>query len=199
MKTLKLIFIMSIMVKCQAQSPVYNIAIEHSFETGVYNKDVNNLLNQFEGTYLYTNGTTTFKIQLVKKVQQFNGKYYEDLIIGEYQYIVNGVEKINTLAQINTVYNDQKKHSIFCSTIIKNNDRGWKCPECAVDEKRLRASIRDTSSDRFAELYIRKIMVGNQEAIKIKISHVTGVTYLAGGPAPLEFTLPQGEFTLIKQ
>ncbi|MFN4313275.1 MAG: DUF6705 family protein [Chitinophagaceae bacterium] len=46
------------------------------------------------------NTNTSFKIVLVKKVQQYNGECYEDLIIGEYQYIVNGVEKVNTLSKL---------------------------------------------------------------------------------------------------
>ena len=46
-------------------------------------EDINNYLDAFEGTYLYTNGNTSFRMVLVKKVQQYNGRYYEDLIIGE--------------------------------------------------------------------------------------------------------------------
>ena len=191
---------MSIMVKCQAQNPIFGLNESRLDQpNGYYLKDINNQLNIFEGTYIYTNGSTTFKIQLVKKVQQFNGKYYEDLIIGEYQYKVNGIEKINTLTQINTVYGDQKRHSIYSNWLVNKDFRYWKCPQCNLNELRLSAVIRDVSADRSANFTMRRIIEGGQQVIKAKISHVTGVSIVSGEPLPQEFSLPQGEFTLIKQ
>jgi hypothetical protein len=58
-----------------------------------YYKDVNNILNDFEGTWLYQSGNTSLKLTLVKSIQFFNGDFYEDTIIGGYQYIENGIEK----------------------------------------------------------------------------------------------------------
>jgi hypothetical protein len=117
--------------------------------SGYYRKDLNNILNQFEGTYLYTNGNKSFKIVLVKKIKQYNSSYYEDLIIGEYQYIVNGVEKANTLFNLNVVYNNQfAKHALAGNAPVDNNNRTWKCPQCNPNEKRLRLKIRDVSANR---------------------------------------------------
>ncbi|HET8809311.1 MAG TPA: DUF6705 family protein, partial [Flavobacteriaceae bacterium] len=50
-------------------------------EAGVYYKDVNHILDAFEGTYLFTNGNTSFKIVLEKKINLpfNNGIYYEDI------------------------------------------------------------------------------------------------------------------------
>ena len=80
---------------CKAQSPILSIdELGRNNLNNAYYKDLNNELNPFEGTWLYANGNTSLKIVLVKKPMYFNGKYYEDLIIGEYQYIENGVEKI---------------------------------------------------------------------------------------------------------
>ena len=201
MKTLKIIIIVLIAISCRAQSPIIDISeSELGQPDGYYMKDINNLLNPFEGTYLFTNGTTSFKIILVKKVQQYNGRFYEDLIIGEYQYIENGIEKVNTLNQINTVYNDQRSHNIDGNLIVDNNFRLWKCPTCPINEKRFHGSIRDTSTDRYARITMRRTVDAGQEVMKIKISHVTGGnTYLEGQPLPPDFSLPQGEFTLIKQ
>lgn len=86
-----------------------------------------------------------------------------------------------------------------CNFLINKNNREWKCPLCDPNELRLRAGIIDVSVDRGANYIMRRTIENGQQVIKAKISHVTGVTYLAGGPAPLDFTLPQGEFTLIKQ
>ena len=200
MKTVRIMIIALFSIYCKAQTPIIDISQSRFGQPdGYYIKDINNLLNPFEGTYLYTNGNTSFKIILVKKVQQYNGRYYEDLIIGEYQYIENGVEKVNTLNQINTVYNDQRSHSIDGNWIVNNDFRMWKCPTCPVNEKRLKCSIMDSSTNRYASLIFRRTVEAGQEVMKIKISHVMGVALPAGQPAPPDFSLPQGEFTLIKQ
>jgi hypothetical protein len=200
MKTLNIIIIALLSIHCKAQTPIIDvIGTRMGQPDGYYVKDINNLLNPFEGTYLYTNGNTSFKIILVKKVQQFNGRYYEDLIIGEYQYIENGIEKVNTLNQINTVYNDQRSHNIDGNWIVNNNFRMWRCPTCAVNEKRLSLSIRDVATDRYAHIGMRRTLENGQEVMKIKISHVSGGnTYEIGQPLPPDFSLPQGEFTFIK-
>lgn len=190
-----------ISIHCNAQNPVIDISeSELGQPDGYYIKDMNSLLNPFEGTYLYTNGTTSFKIILVKKVQQYNGRYYEDLIIGEYQYIENGIEKVNTLNQINTVYNNQRVHNIDGNFVVNNNFREWKCPTCPANEKRLSLSIRDVATDRYAHIGMRRTTENGQQVMKIKISHVTGGNIiLQENQPPPAFSLPQGEFTLIKQ
>ena len=113
MKSLKTLAIILFFGGCKAQTPILDISESGTgLPNGYYLKDTYDLLNQFEGIYQYTNGSTILKIVLVKKIQQYNGKYYEDLIIGEYQYIENGIEKINTLSEINITYLDQGFHSI---------------------------------------------------------------------------------------
>jgi len=165
--------------------------------SGYYRKDMNNILNQFEGTYLYSNGNTSLKIVLVKKIKQFNSSYYEDLIIGEYQYIVNGVEKMNTLSNLNVVYNNQfAKHAVAGISTIENNTRLWKCPQCSPNEKRLSARIIDRSTDRYASMYIRKTIVNGQEVLQVKIGQIKADLENMNPP---EFSLPKGEFTMIKQ
>lgn len=201
MKQLNLIFILLFALSCKAQNPIIDItSSELGQPDGYYSKDINNLLNPFQGTYIYTNGNTSFKIILTKKVQQYNGRFYEDLIIGEYQYIKNGIEQINTLSNLNVVYNNQAiKHAISGKLIVNNNFRFWKCPQCNINEKRLSAGIKDRSTNRFAYITMRRTVIAGQEVMQIKISHVTGEMQIAGQPAPPNFSLPLGEFTLIKQ
>ena len=192
-------------ITCKAQSPIINILDKDGTrDINAYYKDVNNLLNQYEGTYLYTNGTTSFKIVLVKKIMQFNGEYYEDLIIGEYQYIVNGVEIVNTLSELNTTYSNQRRHNIDGNSLISKNNRSWVCPNCNVNEKRLEASIRDASTDRYATIIMRKLSMLNSsgddvETLHIKIGQVMGGAYDVNVGPPADFSLPLGELTLIKQ
>ena len=73
MKKLLTILLLSVFsLGCKAQTPVYDITdLQHRIQDipGVYYKDLNNLLDPFEGTYIYTNGTTTFKIVLLEPVE----------------------------------------------------------------------------------------------------------------------------------
>lgn len=164
---------------------------------GYYRKDMNNVLNQFEGTYLYGNGNTSLKIVLVKKIKQYNSSYYEDLIIGEYQYIVNGVEKMNTLSNLNVVYNNQfAQHAIAGSAPIGNNNREWKCPQCNPNEKRMRLSIMDISTNRSADFLVRKTTVNGQEVLQVKVKDILPDFENVNPP---DFSLPKGEFIMIKQ
>ncbi|MBE9575374.1 DUF6705 family protein [Flavobacterium proteolyticum] len=197
MKKAHIFIILFITFLSNAQNPIIDLSESRLGKPdGYYKKDIHNLLNPFEGTYLYTNGNTLFKVILVKKVQQYNGRYYEDLIIGEYQYIVNGIERVNTINEINTVYNNQRVHNIDGNIIVDNNFRMWKCPTCPVNEKRLSGSIRDASTDRYANFTMRRTNENGQEVLKI---YIYGVSRAENENDP-NFSLPLlNELTLIKQ
>ena len=197
MRIMKLLFLLLFAIASKAQIPVIDITDSAMGQPdGYYVKDIDSLLNRFEGTYLYTNGSTTLKMILVKKIQQYNGRYYEDLIIGEYQYIEDGVEKINTLSEINTIYNNQGLHKIAGRQIVNNNFRMLKCPSCSPNEKRFHCSIKDPSTNRFARMTMRRVTEGTQELMIVTISHPSRGN---NDPAEPEFSLPLEEFTLIKE
>lgn len=193
-----LLFIVNI-YSVSAQSVVIDIK-ETGFgqPVGYYLKDINNVLNQFEGTYVYTNGSKTFKITLVKKIKQYNSSYYEDLIIGEYQYLDYGNLVIqDTMPNLNVVYNNQFiKHAIAGNSLLWNTTRLWKCPQCAPNERRLDAKITDVSTARTASFFMRKTIVNGQEVLQVKI---TNVLPSFESMTPPNFSLPLGEFTMIKQ
>jgi len=201
MKTLKTISLIIFFVSCKAQTPILDISDSGTgLPNGYYLRDNNNLLNSFEGTYQYTNGADTLKIVLVKKVLQYNSQYYEDLIIGEYQYIENGIEKINTLNEINNVYIEQRFHKIDSNFLVNNNFKLFPCLDCFTNEKRLYASIFDPSTNSYADIVIRKTILNSQEVIKINIINFKKgliiVNELATEP---NFSLPLEEYILIKQ
>lgn len=165
---------------------------------GYYRKDINNVLNQFEGTYLYSNGNKTFKVTLAKKIKQYNSSFYEDLIIGEYQYILNGNLFLqNTMPNLDITYNNQfAKHAIAGSSLIYNNTRLWKCPQCYPNEKRLSAKITDINTGRTADFFMRRTEVNGQQVLQVKIANVLPDFETM---TPPDFSLPMGEFTMIKQ
>lgn len=167
-----------------------------------YKKDLNNVLDPFQGTYVYTNGNSSFKIILKKMVKQPVGLHFEDLIIGGYQYILNGVEKVNTLPYIDVVYSNQfSKHAIVGNGILDNIHRP-KCPQCNSSEKRLGIIIRDKISERTADILFRRTIMNGQEIMQVKIYNIRGHVIDVGDPSTLNqpaFALPSGEFTMVKE
>ena len=200
MKNLILTTLLFLSINCKAQTPVIDISqSELGLPNGYYMKDIYDLLNPFEGVYQYTNGNTLLKIVLVKKIQQYNGIYYEDLIIGEYQYVENGIEKINTLNQINVAYLDQDSHNIASNLLVNNNFRLLPCTDCLTNEKRLHSLIMDPISKKYADLIMRRTSENNQEIMKIVITHPSAGPYIESEGPGLAFSLPLGQLTLIKQ
>ena len=199
-KIMKKIFYMALYILtsgCIAQNPIVNITQDDGSQTpNTYYKDVDNHLNQFEGTWLYANGADTLRIVMVKKVKTYNGSYYEDLLIGEYQYMVNGVTIINTLSDLNTVYPNQIRHQIDGNIILINTNRPL-CTDCALNEKRVMLSFSDTES--YGTMVVRRIMQGGKQAIKIKIRKVGPSARVVGTAPSPDFKVPAGEYVLIKQ
>lgn len=198
-----IIILLIISTSLKSQSIVIDIE-EPGFgqPNGYYQKDTNNLLDPFQGTYIYSNGNITFKVALTKMIKQPVASHYEDIIIGEYQYIENGIEKINTLSNLNVVYSDQfLKHNIAGRRILWNNSRLWKCPQCNPNEKRLGVVVEDKISGRNADLLMRKTLVNGQEVIQAKVQNISSNAINVDNPEPPQpqFALPIGEFTMIKQ
>ncbi len=186
---------------CSAQTTVIDILDKDGTRTtGAYYQDTNNLLNTFEGTWLYTNGSTSLKIELVKKIRQYNRAYYEDLIIGEYEYKVNNVVLISTLSEINTIYPNQREHNIDGNSLIKKTTKPT-CDDCLNDEKRLELGFIDPILDSYGYMIVKKTTQNGQEAIRIRTKREgIGTPWIIGTPEPpRDFTVPAGEYILIKQ
>jgi hypothetical protein len=203
MKKIVFILISLLYHFCNAQSPVINLTERGDFISNAYYKDINNMLDAYEGTYIYENGSTFFKIVLIKKnMKSFTtdeGQYFEDLIVGEYQYIENGIEKANTLSDLNIDFSRQRKHKINGNKLINRNNRAWVCYDCSSLEKRLALRINDVISGRYGDFIIHRKIENNQEVIKVLATHFSGAIMIGDEPEPMGFALPQGEFTMIKQ
>ena len=172
------------------------------FEDGYYYKDTDNTFNNFVGTWVYINGSSTLQIKFKKITKfQFPG-YFIDALVGEYQYIKNGTEQINTLSQLNTNLGRPSSYSIFSDFIMFKNDRPF-CTDCSTTELRVCLTLNDVLLDVYFDVYIRKIMSNGQHAIDVKLKtdglRRDGTTFdnmtetLVGG------TIPNGEYILIKQ
>ncbi|UOU99792.1 hypothetical protein MUU74_07490 [Chryseobacterium daecheongense] len=101
---MKKIFLLStiifLSVQCKAQSHIVNsIDCDSNFDHSsgdYYRKDMNNIMDNYVGTWKWTSGNKEFILTLIKQVKHHyhetgNDNYYEDRLVGYYQYKENGV------------------------------------------------------------------------------------------------------------
>lgn len=207
-KIIYITVLLALSINCKAQLTIVPLQDRIPGETmsNHYIADVDGILNPYVGTWLYSNVTTSLKFVLRKEVNDDNGYYHEDVIYGEYHYIENGVEKVNTLSLIDNVYTAQSNHTIGGNYLLTKDDifNYGKCDDCGENEKRLLLFMSDpiTHGDG-ANLVLRRINVNGQPAISAMI-HFGGLK-TAGDPYTgftSEFvgsTVPNGTYVLIKQ
>jgi hypothetical protein len=208
--TLMIVFLLSNSIFSQSPLlPKYENSSYGEVE-GAYYKDINNFHNPFVGTWQYTSGNTSFKIVFRNRTMihtsSYDNYYFSDFLVGEYQYIENGVEKINTLANLTEEHADSWDYNI-CSSHLKHRKSYPICHECANDEKRL-VFIFNEPSRRHLEgigyiFTVRRFFENGQEKLKLwfiavgngivvdkNINDLVGIN---------DFTVPFGEYILIKQ
>ncbi|MGG5485649.1 DUF6705 family protein [Gaetbulibacter sp. PBL-D1] len=200
MKCIVIVIIFSFL-NCKAQSPI--IALETwkgEEQANAYYKDINNVLDTFVGTWIYTNDNTSFKIVLRKKPMYFNNVCYEDIIVGEYQFIENGVEKVNTLTNLNDTSIGAYDHHLG-GNLIYNDCKYLPSDDCVEGEKRLDIGYVDALKPYTGALVLHKRVVNGQEAIKatMTLSGEMSINPDTDLPRPLPTIPLLDELVFIKQ
>lgn len=200
MKQLVTLVFALLFANCKAQTiNLENKGAYRHYPDGAYFKDINNYIDPFTGTFSYTNGNTSLKIVLLKRIDEFNGGYSEDIIYGGYEYKVNGVTVANTLPENFPANTFSSRYYISGNSYLLNNSHP-PCTTCAPNEKRLYLSIKDIQCSFYRKLIIKREVVNGQVQIKATIQPLGTVTYKYNEPEPvISFALPAGEYTLIKQ
>ncbi|TYB69080.1 hypothetical protein ES677_14590 [Bizionia gelidisalsuginis] len=205
MRNIILIALIGITFTCKAQNPIISIHDKNAeITTDSYLKDINNDLDKFVGTWLYTNGTTSLTIKFEKKEQVYNDDWYEDLLVGEYKYIENGVQKVNTLIDfdntddLDSVYD----HSLLGNyTILKKEFPG--CSNCSLLEKRVRIYFEDPNPN--LSYLVGTMYMGLRHISEFGVADKMQIDFAKKGSsiipvgAPQEPNLPFGRYVLIKQ
>jgi hypothetical protein len=163
---------------------------------GAYYKDTQNKLNNYLGTFVYTNGTTSLKF-VFKKVLHKNKTFYtEDVIAGEYQYVVNGVEKVNTLNRFDLYTADEVwKHSIQGNNIYGAQTY---CNDCAPNEEHFYTYLFDDVAKAGATFDVKKTTQNGKEAIRVLIGWSMREQKDTDPTLPNP-SLPGGYYVLVKQ
>lgn len=103
MKNIVSIILIMSLFSCKAQSIIKSLDGDGScppYDTNCYEKDINNEFGKYVGTWKYIEGNTELTFKLKKEIQYqiYEDRSFQDLLVGEYKYVENGVEKVNTLA-----------------------------------------------------------------------------------------------------
>lgn len=203
-----LILISFICINCKAQ--VVSITTENSWYSvpvNGYYKDAFNLLNPYIGTWKYqnTNTNTTLIIKLRKVINTDIGNINADLLVGEYQYIKNGVELINTLNNFNTDFSNQLNHEIYSRAAIKTSKAILpNCTECDEEIPCIQFIYSDPHKEVTGSILIG--IYNSSNTIKAYFES-DGIKYTETDPNDIDsivmqqvgHTIPNTSFTLIKQ
>ena len=206
-------FLFSVIFGCRAQSPIIDLYGNEDYGNvqNAYYKDINNFHQQYVGTWLYTNGTTSLKLVFIEKKQILTNygtkSFYEDYLIGEYQYIENGIEKVNTLSNLNSNHNNMYDFNLLNVSCIWFPSTRPRCGECNTNEKRLRMGLNEPSRRSIKGLansfVLRVFTEGNTQKLKVWFvdESMQGLIFDENdNPSTItNFSLPYGEYSLIKQ
>ena len=116
-----LLFIVVFLTSVNAQQlPLYQLNADN-MENNTF-VDADSDLEPYVGTWLFQQGNTSFKIVLQKKTHSYDSELnsYFDMLIGEYEYIENGVTIVNTLPLLDDTSIGDFNHNINGYSLRRN-------------------------------------------------------------------------------
>jgi hypothetical protein len=190
------IFIVIFCFSCKAQViiPAENAHVE--IPSGAHIKDTNNFLDNFIGTWQFTQGNKSFTIILNKFLDADYDSFFEDILYGEYQYVdASGTTLVNTLPLMNTSYSSQLGYNISGGT-FKRNLEYPRCLSCSPNELRVKVYFEDPERRYIPMEMVLRSLSPTQIQVKLyqmgqKASFVTNSIYD-------EIRVPAGEYVMNK-
>ena len=164
----------------------------------VYYQDLLNELDLFEGRWLYTSNNSSLELILNKVVNVNNGKYNEDIILGNYRYVENGVEKINTISL--PIMDISYNNSIYGNFIVKDCVY-MPADDCTEGETRLVLSLFEpTNLSHAADLVLHyRFNLNSPPTLKAFIVFSYYGKDYPGVPTPSPILPWQGWYDFVKQ
>jgi len=190
---------------CHAQTVKSLLDDEYAAVNGAYYKDTYNDLDNYLGTWMYINGNTSLTISIQKRAMlpsSFgNIKFFEDILVGGYRYVEDGIEKVNTLPQL-SLNLSPSQYYIFGNTIVGPNSQY--CLNCGPNDKKMILEFSDPNRDIFGfepEMIFQRADEGGVQKIKLKFRTISGSLPGMNGEQPMykSYTIPFGEYILVKQ
>ena len=200
-------------IHCNAQTPILSRYDVNSLLVGVVNayyKDVDNFHGQFVGTWLYTNGSTSIKVVFEKRNMVYlspPNPYYLDFLVGEIRYVEAGLEKLNTLSNLNISYPDNVWNYNLVDLTQSENNVLPLCSICPTGVTGLKMTYNEPDNDDVcltAYFTMYHVVEGGVDKLKVKYylqNDACGVNEenWDNPSTKTEFIVPHGEYTFIKQ
>ena len=215
MKNIYLIFSVILFASCKAQIiDAYDVNILPGDINGAYYKDLTNFRDRFVGTWVYSQGNNFLTIIIQKRdnvyINDGFNTFYEDILVGEYKYIEQGIEKINTLNNININYGGtldlNAKHNLLGDMYLPYPVNYPPCNECLPNEKRMVFDYTEPNYDpkgvANGYMVVRHFIENGVEKIKIVFYTENQIQRhdANGNPiTPEPYKIPFGEYVLVKQ
>jgi len=170
-----------------------------------YYKDLYNDLDRYIGTWKYTSGSISLTIILQKKLRQHVldevYDFYEDVLVGEYMYVENGIVKANTLSQLNLNLNLEANKYNIVGNIIAGPNSPY-CLNCGPNDRKVLLQFIDPDREipgYESEMIFQRADDATVEKLKLKFRTISGLIAEVGvEPEFTEYTIPFGEYVLTK-
>lgn len=192
----KLLILMTLLIAFTSRAqiiPQNNAYVEIPYHG--YIKDTENFLDNFVGTWQYQNGNEQFIMTLSKVLHVDFGRYYKDILIGEYKYVnSNGTTIVNTLADINNPNIIPLEHNISGANSLVRLEN-YKCLECNVGEYRIKTFFDDPGRP-YQELALIFRSISSTQ-IKVRLVR-DGRSFNSDPNAPDDLRIPEGNYLMTK-
>ena len=211
MKNILFILTILLMLSCKAQTIISLYAPgSNRPQSPYYMKDVDGDMNPYVGTWQWVNGTSSLTIQLIKVEMAPDGfGDFSDYLIGEYRYVENGVEMVNTLPVTYTSGENpygRDKHSIGIGNITTVNRGFPPCLTCPQGTRYMLGYFSDptridneVNAPLGGRLYMVHTIDNGVEKLIIRIFPAPIVGWKDNYTGATEMSIPAGRYTLIKQ
>lgn len=185
MKNLIILLCVCLMISCKSQSPIYNLGDESiNIPQNSYQKDTENVLNKFAGTWVYSDNGKIFTVTLNKAEMVKLINYYVDELQGSYFYSTNGNIIVNTATPVFT----GKNSAISGATLWEGDDNKVKLYFEDPERPKMSARVSLTYSNQ-----------NGVEKLHWQLKHTGTLPQLPGDSAPLlNFRVPTDVY-LVKQ
>lgn len=196
---LTLITLIFVSISCKSQSIVVPIenGYEYSNNPNYYIKDVNNEFDKFEGTWKFYDGNREIILKLRKEIQyQLSDEHcYEDLLVGEYKYVINNIIVVNTLNYFNSPLIEGYGHNISGGSFL------YRLPDYCIDnsqpsEIKISLFISDPNDDDLlGSLILRYLIDNGTEKIQACFYDESTLSFDSND----SIAIPDGYYEFIKQ
>lgn len=191
-------------LSCNAQTPIVPLSQYYDPQVNsAYFKDTQNDFEQFLGEWKFNSDNRFFKMKLIKKTMIYSNinKLYQDLIIGEYIYKENGIEKVNTINSLLNSSIHPFERNIVGKSILGVNDFPG-CNDCSQSEKRIILMFDDPTRNTeglYGEIELRRVDENGIEKLKLVLRE-TGNIIIVDDQMPefTSFNLPFGTYILTR-